>query len=204
MPLFVGKDAEQCEEWFRELLRLRYPDIDFFGDGRKYVARKDSSGHISVQLCRATADYRQAQQPGFGSGEIIHSGLELMLQDPANWNERPINHRVTTASSIRDDRRILAHLKTLLATIREIGFVPDEECACDFKSRREAAFAEMERDLDHIEEEDFDPYVDPVLTHRRKGYLDSSWFRMPGISAGRFGRSAFGVTTRVTNGLTIA
>lgn len=168
MPLFVGKDAEQCEEWFRELLRLRYPDINFFGDGRKYVARKDSSGRISVQLCRSMADYRQVQGPGFGAGEIIHSGLELRLQDPAQWKERLRDHRVTTASSIRDDRSTLAHLRKLLAKIRKNGFVPDEECACDFQSKREAAFAEMERDLDHIEEEDFDPYVDPVLLIEEK------------------------------------
>lgn len=178
MPLFIGKDAENCEEWFLELISLRFPDIRFFGSGRKYVARMDRYGQISVQMCRSMADYRDAQRPGFGVGEIIHSGLELTLQEPVHWHERR-KRGVVTPSAIRDCQTTLTHLQRLLGVIREQGFVSDEECTCNFEEKRQAAFAEMERDLERAEDPDFDSDVDPLLLTEEKDLWVHHGFECP-------------------------
>lgn len=167
MPLLLGKDAQNCEEWFLELLSLRYPDIEFFGEGRKFVARMDNNGTISVQMSRSMADWKLSQEPGFGSGDIIHTGMELNPRDPTQWRERRKNG-VTTPHRIRADRGSLENAKYLLSQVREQGFEPDEECICDFEQRRSAAWAQMERGLEHIEESEFDAEVDPVLLTQEK------------------------------------
>lgn len=168
MPILLGRAAEECEEWFRELLRLRYPDIAFCGVGRRYVAKIDGRGKIEVQLYSTLRDYQDTLRDAAAHKTLLHFGLELDINAPAHWKERSMKGVITPERVLHDQSRFRG-MGRLLRQIRRDGFEPDAACTCNFAQRREDLIDQLACDLESNEDDDNTDYdLEPCLVAEEK------------------------------------